>query len=333
MSAVDSAFNAYDESLNLDPTERRRAQARHHEIRQVLGDAGLIAGSFLQGSFARKTMLKPLKDVDIVCLIAEQYRDQLMGTGGPRKALEMFHDAVAAKWPEAGFDEEEPPAGKALRVSFPDCEFTVDLVDAFDTDTELVLIGDRDDDEWKPSTTRKLIRLVATRNQATDGLFVHQVRILKTLKHQHAEFKDLAGIVFESVAYSVVLAALPHKEAVTVVLEHAAIACAGPIYDPAQENDLTEEWTPEQRAGIIRTFKSLAERARRALELESADDSDAALDLWHSIFGEEFPAPDIRSPKDVMSAWGFGSITETGRPTTTTAGSHRVPPGRGWRAS
>lgn len=114
---------ANDESLNLDPAVRHKAQTRHHEIRQVLADAGLVVGSFLQGSFARRTMLKPLKDVDIVCILAERYRDQLMTAGGPRKALEMFRDAVAAHWPDAGFDEDDPPAGKALRVSFPDCDF------------------------------------------------------------------------------------------------------------------------------------------------------------------------------------------------------------------
>jgi hypothetical protein len=47
MSAVDKALAAYDESLNLDPAIRRKAQHRHHEIRHVLADAGLIRGSFL----------------------------------------------------------------------------------------------------------------------------------------------------------------------------------------------------------------------------------------------------------------------------------------------
>jgi Second Messenger Oligonucleotide or Dinucleotide Synthetase domain len=333
MSAVDKAFAAYDESLNLDPAIRRKAQGRHHEIRQVLADAGLVRGSFLQGSFARKTMLKPLKDVDIVCLLAERYRDQLMTAGGPRKALEMFRDAVAAHWPDAGFDEEDPPAAKALRVSFPDCDFTVDLVAAFDTDKELVLIGDRDDDEWKPSTTRRLIHLIATRNQETDGKFVHQVRIIKTLKHQYEELRDVSGIVFESLAYSSVFAAWPHKKAVAVILEHAAVACEGPIHDPAHENDLTENWSSGERAGIVRAFMRLAERARRALAFDADGDPDAALDLWHSIFGYEFPAPDPRSPKDVMSAWAVGSLTPTGRPSTSTAGNYQVSPGRGWLAS
>jgi hypothetical protein len=333
MSAVDKAFAAYDESLNLDPAVRRKAQARHHEIRQVLADAGLVVGSFLQGSFARKTMLKPLKDVDIVCILAERYRDQLMTAGGPRKALEMFRDAVAAHWPAAGFDEEDPPAGKALRVSFPDCDFTVDLVAAFDTDTELVLIGDRDDDEWKPSTTRRLIRLIATRNQGTNGEFVHQVRIIKTLKHQDEDLGDVSGIVFESLAYSSVFAACLHKEAVAAILERAAVACAGSVYDPAHENDLTENWSFAQRAEITQAFKRLAERARQALVFEAGGDPDAGVDLWHTIFGDEFPAPDPRSPKDVMSAWAVGSITPTGRPSTSTAGNYQVSPGRGWLAS
>lgn len=59
---VDNSFTKLDESLNLDPFVRQQAQTLHNTIRDDLTKAGLIAGSFLQGSFARKTMLTPLKD-------------------------------------------------------------------------------------------------------------------------------------------------------------------------------------------------------------------------------------------------------------------------------
>ena len=117
-----------------------------------------------------------------------------------------------------------------------------------------------------------------------------------------------------------------------MIFEHAAVACGGSIYDPAQENDLTENWSFAQRAGIVRAFLRLAESARRALAFEADGDPDAALDLWHSIFGDQFPAPDPRSPKDVMSAWAVGSLSPTGRPSTSTAGNYQVSPGRGWLA-
>jgi tRNA nucleotidyltransferase (CCA-adding enzyme) len=65
-TTVNAAFNEFDEALNLDPNERKAAQDRHRQISDVLSEAGLAVTTFLQGSFARKTMLKPLKDVDMV---------------------------------------------------------------------------------------------------------------------------------------------------------------------------------------------------------------------------------------------------------------------------
>lgn len=65
-TSIPAAFGIFDTELNLDPTERDKAMRRHQEITEVLTAAGVAASTFLQGSFARKTMPKPLKDVDMV---------------------------------------------------------------------------------------------------------------------------------------------------------------------------------------------------------------------------------------------------------------------------
>src|SRR5664279_4541329 len=113
MTSIDDAFGAFDVSLNLSPTERTKAQTRHNEIRDELVKAGLLKGTFLQGSLARKTMLRPLKDVDIVCLFAEVHREVLTAPGGPALAMAMMQEVVAKRWPSATFDEGEEPAAKA----------------------------------------------------------------------------------------------------------------------------------------------------------------------------------------------------------------------------
>ena len=38
-------------------------------MREAVSADGLVVGSFLQGSFARKTMLEPIEDVDVVLLL------------------------------------------------------------------------------------------------------------------------------------------------------------------------------------------------------------------------------------------------------------------------
>ncbi|WP_203417272.1 nucleotidyltransferase [Jiangella ureilytica] len=160
---MDSSFTKLDENLNLDPFVRLKAQNIHNTIRDDLTKAGLIAGSFLQGSFARKTMLKPLKDVDIVCLLPAYMWELLRGPDGPGKAMESFKAPVAERWPGVQFDIGDEPSGKALRVTLPDVDFTIDLVPAFDQEGSYVLIGDRFEGTWEPSNTRIQLKKVSDR--------------------------------------------------------------------------------------------------------------------------------------------------------------------------
>lgn len=332
MTAVDNAFNAFDASLNLSISERVKAQTRHNEIRGELVKAGLLKGSFLQGSFARKTMLRPLKDVDIVCLFSEAHRPALAAPGGPALAMAMMQAVVAKRWPSATFDEGDEPAAKALRVGFPDFAFTFDLVPALDTDSKPVKIGDREKDVWIDSRTRWLNELISERNVEIDGLFVHQVRMGKTIKHDHAELRFLDGLLIESLFYDSVYYRLAHPIALVAFLEHAAIAVTGAVYDPTREGDLTAKWSSAERVQAVQKFGELAKYAREAVNL-AKDDEQAALENWHAVFPNGITAPEPRTPTDVMKSWMAGSITSTARPTLSTAGAVAVNPGRSHGAS
>ncbi|GAB2752992.1 SMODS domain-containing nucleotidyltransferase [Nocardioides pakistanensis] len=330
---VDAAFAALDDNLNLDPAVRRKAQERHNAIREEFAAAGLIASSFLQGSFARKTMLKPLKDVDIVCVLPEAFWQQLRGPDGPGKAMEWFKAPIKARWPEVEFDAGDEPSGKALRLSFPDCEFTIDLVPAFEYKDDYVLIGDRHEGTWTPSNSRIQLKKVSDRNQQTDGRFVHQVREVKALTKHHEELEFVSGIVVESLAYAVIGRKMLDEDAVAAVLQHAATAVMGPVIEPAGDDDVTAKWTAQERATAARVYAHAARRAEEALRLERAGEVDGAIDVWHSLFGDAFPAASQRSAADTMAAWAGGSVTSTGRPSSTRAASQQAAPGRSWSRS
>src|SRR5450830_209156 len=265
MIAVRSAFAAFDEALNLDPRERDRARERHNEVRAALESSGVVMSTFLQGSFARKTMLKPLKDVDIVVLL---YPDSgLGGPHGPARAMDVFRRLVAAEWPTAIFDAGEAPAGKALRVQFDDLRFTFDLVPAFEGEGDWVLIGDRDERRWEPSNTRIQIRKVSERNVLTVGSFVHQVRMLKAFVRHKPGLDFVKGIAVESIAFTAIAGHLPHEEALTQALRHGAQTLGGPLIEPAGDDDVSVKWEPEERELAIKAFATGADQAAEALRL------------------------------------------------------------------
>jgi hypothetical protein len=330
---IDTAFAAFDEKLNLDPRERKRAQQVHNDMRAAVSTDGLVVDSFLQGSFARKTMLKPLKDVDVVLLLNPELRDRYRAPDGPGLAMEAFKPRVLRKFPDAKFDQGEEPAGKALRVSLPNCPFTVDLVPAFEEvpPTEYVLIGDRHGGSWERSNTRMQRRKVSERNQHTGGRFVHQVRMVKAYRKAHEDQLDfISGIVMESLAFAVIRSQQMDADAVRAVLRHAATAVYGPVYEPAGEDDVTAKWTPEQHRIAAQAFSDAANRADEAVRLDNAGDPDGAIDAWHTLLGDDFPAAPARPLKNAAAAWASGSISQTGRPSPTRAASQQAPAGRSW---
>jgi hypothetical protein len=328
------AFDEFDAALNLDPREREQAERRHHDVTDCLIAAGIAASTFLQGSFARKTMPKPLKDVDMVIILAEVYRALWFGAGrgGPAAAMTAIRSAVAARWPEARFDVDARPA-HALQVTFPGLAFTFDLVPAFDDTAggEDVFIADRDLDRWERSNTRTLRRVVAERNQATGGALVHQVRMGKAFKGNEPVLEKVCGLVIESLCYAAITKKVPHATAVVAVFEHAATAVMGTVPDPTGVDDLAADWTPTQRGAYSQVFATAAARGREALALAADGEHQGAIEVWFAVLGEPFPAPTAQTAAQALSALAAGSITSTGRAVTSQRGAQPNRPGRSWR--
>lgn len=333
-NAITAAFDDLDDSLKLDPDERNAAQERHTAVRDCLRNAGLTTGGFLQGSFARATMLKPLKDVDTVNMVAPAWQQVAEAPGGVQKLFDEFQAAVLAEWPSARFDVEKV-AGKALAVTFSDCEFTVDLCAALPTGSDdVVLLGNRDqdaDEQWQRSLTKRLNARIAARNQDTGGVFVHEVRVLKTLKHLHDDLDDVDGIVFESVAYWSITEKLPFAQAIARALRSGADLLEGQMPDPTNEGDLTASWSPRKRATVVRAFERLATTAEAGIEAAYNDDQESAFTSWRAVVGSDF-GDEVADAATALSQWSIG-----GRDTSRWGAEHgdrrlAPAPGRSWQS-
>ena len=328
-----AAFNEFDEELNLDRAQRRAAQQRHRQLTECLVAAGIAVATFLQGSFARKTMLKPLKDVDQVVVLQEWLAAQLRGSGGAAQAIELVRKVVSDAFPDAQFDVTDTPA-HALQVVFADLDFTFDLVPAYADPAggEDVFIADRENDTWERSNTRTLNRVISGRNQATDGRFVHQVRMVKSYKKDHPVLGDTCGLLWESLAFGAIATRMPHSAAVAATLQHAAVALTGAVYDPTGADDLTAEWSSSERTTYVGAVAAAADRAAEALRLEADEDHEGAIDVWHDILGDPFPSV---PPESASAAWdnlAAGGITGTGRTVRSPRANQPARPGRSWRS-
>lgn len=331
-----AAFRKFHENLLLDRGETENARKRHREVTAALEASGLFASTFLQGSFARKTMLAPLKDVDMVAVLWPA------ASGQERRPVDVMADArraIAAAFPSARFDVEDKPA-KALQVVFPDVTFHVDVVVAYPVDDDWVLIGNREEGVWQRSASRRLLRVVRERNQACDGRFVHQVRMLKAIKDASRVFsvvadgKAVSGLLMETLAYAAVTQPMPHPVAILRTLEIAPTLVTGILFDPASESDLTKDWSPSERVAVRDEFVRLGHIARAATVAADAGDADEALRCWAEICGDCFPKAPQMTERDAQSALWVGGVTPSGRITTQPrADAVSAPPVRAWRQS
>ena len=101
---INEAFDRFDERLALLKGARKRAEAAHNELRDVLSKAGVATGAILQGSFARKTMLPPLKDIDMVAFLAAEHEHIKDEPGGSDRAMDIIQGAIADAYESATFD-------------------------------------------------------------------------------------------------------------------------------------------------------------------------------------------------------------------------------------
>ena len=72
MLTLDEAFRKFRSRLELNDREQNNASSRHKEMREHLRGDFALDDDFLTGSYRRHTKTKPLKDVDIFCVLGEK---------------------------------------------------------------------------------------------------------------------------------------------------------------------------------------------------------------------------------------------------------------------
>jgi hypothetical protein len=300
---VERAFNEFDAELNLDPVERLRAITFHNELTARLMDDGVISGSFLQGSFARKTMLSPLRDIDKIFLLHSKYDSWFTGDGGAIAAAELVESALRMHYPDAKFDRTR----HALQLELGEDTFSFDVVPAFEAvgDTTDVMIMDLEQASWMRSNTRELIKVVADRNKTCEGAFVHQVRFVKHWKRLVLGDR-LPGLHVESIAFACVDEPLGHAEAVLRIFARGVELLGSGYCDPTGAERLSDKLADVDREAARQAFVDAAALSSRALELDESGQEHQAVATWLQIFGNLFGVGDSTGA-DYLRGLGAGA--------------------------
>lgn len=315
-------FTHFHDDLKLPKREVEFARGFRSVIEAAFKAAGIVVVStFLQGSLAKRTMIRPLKDVDLVVVLDRRtYLD--LGVAGVFELIaETLTQALIGTYPDVVVDDPKKYAIPIeLALDFP----SFDVVPAFETpgdENDDILIGNTETLVWERSNTREMMRVVSAANGRTEGILVHVVRMVKNSVRQH--FDDgIPGIAIEGVACRELSGHVPYAEGCTAIFRRAADEVArGRIDDPTNAENLIEKLADHARAWL----DNKAIEAEKAWSLAEAGDHEEAWQWWYRIFGDPFPEPPSTTPDDPV---GGGDLTSV--MTGLHVGGESPTPTRAW---
>lgn len=295
MTSVDDAFATFRSRLETTPTEDASASRRQKKIREQLKASTLaITTDFLTGSYVRHTKTKPLRDVDIMTVLADRgYLDK-----HPSVVLEDVRAVLAPHYGEHRVCTDQ----RAVRVDFgvnivddvTDGEvISFDVVPAVD-DGDHYLIPDDQLGQWIATNPKEHKTLTTQANKDYDEYWKPLVKMIKKWNN-HAGSPVFPSFLLETMALDIITGTWtgPFPYELRLFFASAADQIGSGWPDPAGVGpDVSDGLDNEPEAmEIARTALRDAEKAcTAAIGLARTGNNGGAIHAWRELFGPLFPA-------------------------------------------
>lgn len=298
MLSIEDAFTKFRTRLELNDKEQKDASNRQREIREHMDEEFDVDHDFLTGSYARHTKTKPLKDVDIFCVLADNEREYRKK--GPSELLGAVETALGKKYGHSCVKRQR----RSVTVDFgvkPDSEdktdyrvVSFDVVPAFalgdnyeipDTGTNGGAGG------WTKTNPRVHADKAVEAHQAYGSEWKGLVRMMKYWNNHHDK-PIKPSFLIEVVALEVLHPPYGGDRAREMQFFFAALG--GRIQETWEDPAGLGPPVSDAMDGGKRT---VAEQVLRAAELEAAHAialtrqgrQGDALAAWRALFGPLFP--------------------------------------------
>lgn len=329
-TTVFDAFNEFmSKTVNLDPETSKQARSSQDWLdRQIAGFPStrssfpLLSESFNihMGSFARKTKVQPLDDIDMITGLHgqgcayESWANSIRIAVNPesmclpdlrfdnenylnsRKVLNRFKDALMdiPQYEHAAIRTDH----EAVSIKLKSHEWNFDVVPGFMTTSDALgrsyyLIPDGCGN-WKKTDPRKDRDRVIEINKRHNGNVLDVIRVMKFWNRRRT-MPSAKSYMFENLVlnyYSDPTCAPASQYVdweVERILEYMKSHIWRAVPDPAGIQSDLNTLGPEERLRIAaRAQRDLAE-ARTAIELEEVHNHQEAMAHWAAVFGPEFP--------------------------------------------
>lgn len=200
---LDSIFRGVLAKIEPTATQKDGAQRSHWYLRDLLNTgqmAARIRGSYLSGSYARDTAIRPLDDVDIIFEIDPSHWSRGLfafnSMPSPDGVLESFAAAVRRRYAVSSVYAQR----RSIRLEL--YHLNIDVVPAIrdKDDRSLIRIPDRDADEWIKSSPQRHSENATRVNKKCAGKFKPLVKLLKFWNSNLPETIRCKSFLIETIA-------------------------------------------------------------------------------------------------------------------------------------
>ena len=292
MLTVTEAFRKFRSRLELTQKEQDDASRRQQEIRGVMDEAFKIDHDFLTGSYKRWTKTKPLKDVDIFCVLHKDERPKYRDGKPPSVLLNEVERVMVKKYGRANVSKQR----RSVTVEFADAKdeervMSFDVVPAFAKGDHYEIPDTATQSGWTETDPRVHAEKATAANEAYGGEWKGMVRMIKAWNREKGKpvkpsfllevmALDLLRPPFggefprEFMAFSQSAADRTHE----AWPEPAGL---GPPVSDAMDK-------PKRDAAQV-ALKEAMYAVREAMNLSRAGKNGAALQAYRNLFGPMFP--------------------------------------------
>ncbi len=296
MISVSDAFSKFRSRLELTDREQEDASRRHYEIRDYLKSKFDIERDFLTGSYKRWTKTKPLKDVDIFCVLGAKERHRRDKPSA--ELLKAFEDALVEKYGRANVSRQR----RSVTVDFgvtPNADedtdgkvMSVDVVPAFTKNKHYEIADTSVKSGWTETNPEMHYDLAVKAQERYSGEWKGIVRMCKKWNAFHGK-PIKPSFLIEVMALEVLHPPFGGdlryeiKALLASLADRIHEAWADPAgLGPPVSDSMDKAACDAARSALMKG----SDAAARAIQIERQGKNGDALRAWRSdVFGPLFP--------------------------------------------
>lgn len=324
--SVNSCFDIFmRDSVNLDPERTTTARTSRdwlvHKIEDLANNGKIPplyngANHIIFGSFARNTKIRPLDDIDIMIMFDAQGCTTDDVTKITRKTYPIYVNNPHAKLlpdycdgkilnsrkmieaikKELGniprYSKAEIHRNQeAVTLQLSSYEWNFDIVPCFYTTTGFYVIPDGKGN-WKGTDPRIDQNRVTQANLRVNGALLPAIRLMKYWKKEHWG-DEVSSYLFENFmidwANNLIIFPSTYPQLVKRALEALSSKIMMDYYDPKGFQGNINNLDIYARSRLATMASQDASKASTAIQYEQNYMTEAAINKWIGIFGNEFP--------------------------------------------